>query len=554
MTSEDKFRVGITSVFRRPITAIKELSAGSLMGLMTAAGFLALFPGVGNQFGLDPQAVIWLGSIGTNILANWVQHFWEEANRQPPSDQEELLKRLAAALNAQLAESPEFRTDVAVFNNQVRAIDAATGALKGRDTDQTWFLITLYTETLEYRQEFTDRITGVDNALEMLGYKVDVILQNLPKIKQISTSAQTIDNQVQQFDQVLRSTIPWPTSLPPYESYYSLPERDIQLNNLMNLLRDPNWKQIIAIDGLGGSGKTAMAIEIGRRCLAEGVAKRIVGESAKQARLVGGSIVKIPNAPTSLDFEELLDAIARQLGRWDIPTMQLDEKRNTLQNLLGQTPYLIVVDNLEAIENAQSLVMELQSFATGNRIIVTSRPQLGLDSIHKLSIGGLSESDTFVFLRADAENRNLPQLLKASKRDLRRIHKVTDGAPLAMKLIAGQTSSLPLSVILNNVQDAKGDIYRFIYLETWNLLSLEAQRLLIYMGTVVTTCAYEELATIGVADSDEKLQEAIKEVVRFSLLNTNEGLLKKRYSIHQLTRNFLKADLPDIWKEQGLLS
>ena len=247
------------------------------------------------------------------------------------------------------------------------------------------------------------------------------------------------------------------------------------MEKLVGTLRDPKGRQIIAIDGLGGLGKTAMAVEIGRRCLVEGLFERVLGESAKQVRLVGKSIEKIPDAPARLGFEELLDAIARQLGRWDIPTMRLEEKKHTLRYLLRQLPYLIVVDNLETAENARSLVIELQMLLDEGRAIVTSRPQLDLDFVHTLSLDGLSELDSFVFLHEEAKSRNHTEILSASKRDLRQIHKATGGAPLAMKLVVGQISKLPLDTVLHNLQEAKGDIYRFIFLESWNLLSLEAQ-------------------------------------------------------------------------------
>lgn len=549
----ERSRSAIQNVFRRPGDVLKELSAGSLMAVMTAAGFLPLFPTLGAQFGLDPHAAQWLGSIGTNILAGWVQHFWEEARKKPPKDEDELLMHLSSALQARMSESAELRADAARFIDGVRAIEAAREALEGREVEQAWFLISLYTELIEHRQELADGLSGVESGLKVLGYKVDSILRNLGQIKQIKGTFPTVEQQVQQFEVVLKMPALWPATLPYSEPYYVLPQRDAELEKLMGVLRDPKGRRIIVIDGLGGLGKTAMAIEIGRRCLAEGLFEAVVGESAKQVRLVGETIERIPKAAVKLGLEELLDAIARQLGRWDIPTMKPEEKRATLRYLLQQTPCLIIVDNLDTAENARGLVIELESLLDESRAIVTSRPQLELDFVHTLSLEGLSEVDSSVFLQEEAKSRNHPEILQASKRDLRRIHQVTGGAPLAMKLVVGQVSKLPLNVVLDNLRKARGDIYHFIYLESWTLLSLEAQKLLIYMGTVATTCAYEELASVGIADDEDKLQDAIKEAIRLSLLNTAETVRQKRYGIHPLTRHFVNSDLPEIWREQGLL-
>ena len=51
---------------------------------------------------------------------------------------------------------------------------------------------------------------------------------------------------------------------------------------------------------------------------------------------------------------------------------------------------------------------------------------------------------------------------------------------------------------------------------------------------------------------EEQLLEAIDELVVCSLLDTATAGNHVRYSMHQLTRQFVTSELPQIWKEQGL--
>jgi hypothetical protein len=343
----------------------------------------------------------------------------------------------------------------------------------------------------------------------------------------------------------------WPPNIPD-EHYYPLPGRERHLDQLLKVLQEPQGLPVVVIDGLGGLGKTALAVELARRALREGLFEGVVGDSAKQELFTGGEIVQVREA--TLDLDSLLDAIARQLGRWEIPTLKAEEKQAALTHLLRQRRYLILVDNLETAENASVLVARLRGFLGECRAIVTSREQVRHDFVRPLSLQGLESEDALLFLRTDAEQHGVQQILNAPEEDLVEIHEISGGAPLALKLVVAQARFLDLSLVLKRLRQAGTNLYPFIFRQSWEQLAQTAQRVLIYIGrTVVTTASWEELSSVDIVDDEEELIEAIDQLVAYSLLDVSSAADQIRYGVHQLTRQFVTSDLPSMWREQGLL-
>lgn len=350
----------------------------------------------------------------------------------------------------------------------------------------------------------------------------------------------------------VRQALPslWPPTLPWQEPYYFLPDRDQTLVEAVQISLDKDGSPPVFISGLGGLGKTAAAIEIGRRCLAREGFMRIVGDSAKLEILVENQIVRDADKVV-LNFEGLLDEIARQLDRPDVRTMPLEDKRITLQQLLAQERYLVIVDNLETVDNAARIVRDLPSLLDGSRLLITSRKRVETSNLHRIHLDGLSQADSLRFLREDAQRRGCEAIGQAPGDTLEEIHHVTQGQPLAMKLIVGQALDLDLDLVLASLRRARGRIYRFIYWDSWQQLSEPARKLLVYLGGVPGSISLEELIDAPVVPDADDLLDAMQQLIRLSLVSVTQGERRKRYAIHQLTRYFVNGDLPEIWREQG---
>ncbi len=192
-------------------------------------------------------------------------------------------------------------------------------------------------------RERAERI--IDEEWELIG---DYLDEYLPLCKRLGT---TVPDNLRQFaarfgsvpiEQGVEVTLPelqpeYPripatprpqASLLPVKGYRELIGRDALVGDIMAALRDPAGKWIVAVDGMGGIGKTALALEVADRCLDERLFDVIVWEQAPREEFMR---VEQPKAAGSLNFETVLDAIARQLGALDGIPQSTDERRSEEQ-------------------------------------------------------------------------------------------------------------------------------------------------------------------------------------------------------------------------------
>jgi hypothetical protein len=108
---------------------------------------------------------------------------------------------------------------------------------------------------------------------------------------------------------------------------------------------DRGWG--LVIDGIGGIGKTALAVEAAYRCKERGLFDAFIFVSAKQKRLEPSGIKAEVRAATTLD--EFVNETARALGQPGIAKLTDDDKRRALLDTLRTTRALLIYDGLDAL-------------------------------------------------------------------------------------------------------------------------------------------------------------------------------------------------------------
>lgn len=307
---------------------------------------------------------------------------------------------------------------------------------------------------------------------------------------------------------------------------------------------DAPW--IVAIDGIGGIGKTSLAGAVARELLPIDRFVDIVWISAKREEFLLSTGIR-PVDRLALSVDDLATTLLEQLNETSsFSHSSLEEKVAHVTSVLKQNPYLIVIDNLETVADYEALLPLLRRLAQPSKFLLTSRHSLyAYPDIFCFSLEELDRISTFALLRYEAEVRGLSLLVNASEAQLTNIYNVAGGNPLALKLIIGQIHILPLSHILENLKQAQGrkteDLYTYIYWEAWQALDDFSRKVLLVMplaqgGTLAQLAMVSELTMV-------ELSQALEHLVTLSLVDTYGDIEQRRYRIHRLTETFLLTEV-----------
>ena len=212
--------------------------------------------------------------------------------------------------------------------------------------------------------------------------------------------------------------------------------RTEELLLLENWLNDPALR-LITLTGMGGVGKTRLAIE-----------------AVQLSTRFGGSISYIPLSDTPRP-ELLLPAILKNLG---LPAVAPTDPILRIRTALGVQPYLLVLDNFEQIaESAAEILWQLLEQIPTLTCLITSRQPLNLAGERELALAPLPVPDAHgtaddlslnptVQMLIDRIRASRPdfQITSANAGAIAALCTGLEGIPLAVELASGWARDLTI--------------------------------------------------------------------------------------------------------------
>jgi hypothetical protein len=384
-----------------------------------------------------------------------------------------------------------------------------------------------------------------DNTLLMVGYRLHIGEYAVSRQQRDAITSLTEIIAAKEAALREKKRLAIEAQLPPssYRELFGIASAQKALNERL-LAEDGPW--VLALVGIGGIGKTALADSLVRGIIHRFRFADVIWLRVDPQTMSGRSL------SPQFTFEQLIAGLALRLGLGD--GSPAEQQLRLVRGRLKEEPHLVVIDNVESDAETAYLMDHLNDLAQPGKFLVTSRSRLPKGAaVFQYSLSELTREDSLALIRHQAEARGVTGVAEETDETLESIYELTGGNPLALKLVVSLLDVLPLPQVLDGLARSRPgaieELYRYIYWQSWQLLSENAKSLLQAMPLVAESGG--EPAYLGaISGLDEAaLWPAVQELSGRSLLEVRGTLQEKRYGVHRLTETFLRTEIID-WPEE----
>ncbi len=322
----------------------------------------------------------------------------------------------------------------------------------------------------------------------------------------------------------------------PQPDYSKFIGRENELEQIYALLSPQHRSWVITIDGIGGIGKSALALEIAdnyRRQYYELPEQNrfdaIVWTTAKQTILTSEGIIS--RSQTLCTLKDIYTTIAITLRREDIIQASLTEQANLVRQALTQQRTLLIIDNLETVDDEQTLAF-IREVPAPTKVIVTTRHRL--DIAYPLRLVAMPEEESIQLIHEAATLKGIT----LTSDEVSCLYQRTSGVPLAIIWsIAQMGFGYSIGTVLTRLGQPNSDIIKFCFdAAIERIKENPAYKLLLVLSLFATDANREALGTISDLSEWDR-DDGLVMLEKLSLINKSDG----RFGLLPLTKGFIET-------------
>jgi len=328
--------------------------------------------------------------------------------------------------------------------------------------------------------------------------------------------------------------------------------RNRELEEIHRLLAPKTRHFVITIDGVGGVGKTALALQVASSYVRTPQLhprshrfSAVIWITAKKDALSAEGIV--PRHQRLHVLEDIFATVATVLNRRDVVSTPTDHQDEMVRYALTKHRTLVVIDNLETVDDDR-IMSFVKEVPAPTKVIVTTRHRI--DVAYPIRLLGMSVSEASQLIQDEGTKKGI----KLTGDQVERLIARTGGVPLAIVWsIAQMALGHSPEHVLTRLGSQNDDISRFCFDAVVEMLRGKAEYTLLlalaYLGNNVDRETLGTTAGLPTLDRDEGL--IILE--KLSLVNKDNAI----FSMLPLTLAYCMGELekhPDMIAKLSVFS